>query len=217
MAYFMGITQVHENHMFAALPFLAAAAALDGWFALPFAAVTVCALANMALHDFLIGERLAAALAAWLPWREALAIQTANAALNVAGFAVFTVLLLRRPVAPRQSAAALLWRARAVLLAGVGLAGGALAALAAALGSPAVAGRLWDRMAQGALAAGPVEAKLGRRTPEEVLLARAALEYANGLYLLAGAAAIVAAAAAVAGAWWLRCARAAPKSEVRSR
>ena len=211
VAYFMTVTQVHENHMFAAVAFLAAAAALDAWFVLPFAVVTVGSFANMALHDFLIGDHLAVALATWLPWKTALAMQTANAAFNVAAFAALTALVLRRPPVARQTAAALRWRARCVLLAGLALAGGALAALAAILRSPAIAQRLWERLAHSALAAGPAEARLGHQTPEDVLLLRAALDYANALYTLAGIAAIVGAVAALAGAWWLLCASQTPR------
>ncbi|MGH2367167.1 MAG: hypothetical protein ACRDI2_03125 [Chloroflexota bacterium] len=206
VAYFMTVTQVHENHLFAAVPFLAAAAALDRWFLLPFAITSLCSFFNMTLHDFLIGDTLAMALAAWLPWRDPLSLQVANAMLNVAGLAVFTVLLLRRPPVARQSARALLWRARFVLLVGLVLAGGALAAVLAVLRSPVVAGRLWERLAESTLRAGPVEAKLGYNTPADALLARAAFDYANLLYTLASIAAVVGAVAALAGVWWLLCA-----------
>jgi hypothetical protein len=216
-AYFMTITQVHENHLFAAVPFLAAAAALDALFLVPLATVTVCAFANMALHDFLIGEWLAAELALRLPWQDPLALQTANAALNVAGFAAFTALILRRPAAVPQSAGALRWRARFVLLAGLAMAGGALAALLAAIRRPDVAVRLWDRLAETALASGPIEAKLGHRTPAETLLVRAAFDFANLLYTLAGIAAVVGAVAALAGAWWLLCSWAARRERRASK
>ncbi|MDQ3703239.1 MAG: hypothetical protein M3442_20325, partial [Chloroflexota bacterium] len=243
-AYFMTITQVHENHQFAALPFLAATAALDPWFLIPFATTTLCSFLNMALHDFLIGDAVSGALGSWLPWREPLALQTANAALNVAGFAVFTLLLLCRPLgvsrerragvasaaappagAPGQGARsapatereterdtvrgalsasrALLWRARLVLIAGLALAGGALGALLALLRDAALAERLWERLADSARAAGPIEAKLGHNTPTDDLLARAAVDFANLLYTLAGVAAISGTLAAVAGLWWI--------------
>lgn len=232
-AYFMTITQVHENHQFAALPFLAATAALDPWFLLPFATTTLCSFLNMALHDFLIGDAVSGALGWWLPWHEPLALQTANAALNVAGFAVFTVLLLCRPLgeargwragaaspstaAPEHGARlapaaardalsasrALLWRARLVLGAGLALAGGALGALLALLRQPLLAGRLWERLADSARRAGPIEAKLGHNTPTDDLLARAAVDFANLLYTLAGVAAISGTLAAVAGLWWI--------------
>lgn len=206
-AYFMTITQVHENHQFAALPLLAATAALDPWFALPFLVTTLCSFLNMAVHDFLVGDTLAAALTQHLPWKTALEVQTANAALNVAGFALFTLLLLRRPPGEAQSAGALLWRARLVLVAGVLLAGAALGALVAILRSPELAERLWQRAAAGAIgAATAVEVHLGLETPPEALLARAAVDFANLLYTLGGVAAITGAVAAVAGAWWLGCA-----------
>jgi hypothetical protein len=54
-----------------------------------------------------------------------------------------------------------------------------------------------------------VEAHLGHKTPEAELLARAATDYANLLYLLAGIAASVACWAALAGGWWLVCSWAA--------
>ncbi|HEV2124097.1 MAG TPA: hypothetical protein VGW38_15140, partial [Chloroflexota bacterium] len=206
MAYFMTVTQVHENHMFAAVPFLAAAAVLDAWFIVPFLIASVCAFLNMALHDFLIGEQVAATLATWLPWKEPLTIQTANAILNVAGFGLFTLILLRRPPGPRQTARGLLWRARFVLLSGLALAGGVLGALLAIIRMPELAERLWARAAERALLAGPVEAHLGHKTPPQILLERAALDFANNLYLLAGIAAIVGAVAAIAGGWWLLCA-----------
>ena len=146
-AYFMTVTQVHENHQFAAIPLLAATAALDPFFAIPFFTVSLCSFLNMALHDFLVGDALAGALLARLPWPEPLALQTANATLNVAGFAVFTLLILRRPPGPPQTARALLWRARFVLLTGLALAGGALGALLAVLRDPQLAARLWERLA----------------------------------------------------------------------
>jgi hypothetical protein len=204
-AYFMTVTQVHENHQFAAIPLLAATAALDPFFALPFLTVSLCSFLNMALHDFLVGDALAGALLVRLPWPEPLALQTANATLNVAGFAVFTLLILRRPPGPPQTARALLWRARFVLLTGLALAGGALGALLAVLRDPQLAARLWERLASQALGSGPVEAHLKRQTAPEDLLARAAIELANLLYALAGVAAIVGAVAALAGLWWVGC------------
>jgi hypothetical protein len=213
-AYFMAITQVHENHMFGALPFLAGAVALDGWLAVPFAVATLCVLANMALHDFLIGDHVAAAIGAlagrWLPSTEPVAIQTANAYLNVAAFIVFTLILLRRPAGVRQTAGYLRRRARLVMLGGIALGGAALAAAEALVRVPALAERTWQRVATQALAAGPIEAHLGHKTPPELLLARAALDFGNLLFALAAAAAIVGALAAAAGMWWLACARVAP-------
>jgi hypothetical protein len=208
-AYFMAITQVHENHMFAVLPLLAGAALLDRWLILPFLVASVSVFGNLALHDFLTADPLAAwfiARSPPLPWSDPLALQTANAALNVAGFILFTVLFLRRPPAVRQTVGELRWRARFVLAAGLVLAGGALAALHAILSKPNLAGGFWDRLASRALASGPIEAKLGRHTPADQLLARAAVDYANLLYTLGAVAAIVASVAAAAGLWWLLCA-----------
>jgi len=205
-AYFMAVTQVHENHMFAVLPFLAVTAALDLWFLIPFAIATVCVFLNMAIHDFLIGDHLALALAQWLPWKEPLAIQTANAQLNVLGFAVFTLLLLRRPPVIPQSARLLRWRARFVLLLGTVLSAGMLATVRAIASEPQRALALWERVRERAMLAGPIEAHLGHKSPPQVLLERAALDFANGLYLLAGVAAVVGALSCGAGAWWLICA-----------
>jgi hypothetical protein len=205
-AYFMTITQVHENHLFAALPFLAAAAALDFWLLAPFAIASVCFLGNLALHDFLIGDWVTAHVATWLPWHEPVAIQTANAALNVAGFALFTVIFLRRPFVPRQTAGELRLRARLVLVAGVAIAGSALAGVLAVVRNGTLAQRVWERLVAGAANVGPIEAKLGHKTPLGDLLARAAVDYANLLYTLAGVAAAVGAWAALAGAWWRLCA-----------
>jgi hypothetical protein len=209
-AYFMTITQVHENHQFGAVALLAGGAALDPWLAVPFAVTSLCSFLNMALHDFLVGDVLAGALGARLPWHDPLSLQTANAALNVAGFALFTVIFLRRPPGPPQTAPALRRRARFVLLGGVAIGGGALAALLAILGRPALADALWQHQAIRALGGAAVEAKLGLKTPAEGLLARAAVDYANLLYTLAGVAAIVGAVSLVAGLWWLGCARFAP-------
>jgi hypothetical protein len=133
----------------------------------------------------------------------------------VAGFALFTLLFLRRPAGPAQAAGALLARARFVLLLGVTLAGGALAAVQALLRTPALLESVWLRLAERALAIGPTEAKLGYKTPEELLLARAALDFANLLFTLAAVAAIVGAVAALAGTWWLLCAWAARRQARR--
>ena len=207
-AYFMFVTQVHENHMFAVLPFLAAAAALDAWFVVPFLIASVCVFFNMALHDFLVGDHVAASLAAqpWMPWKEPLQIQTANAQLNVAGFALFTLLLLRRPPVAAQSARLLRWRARFALVVGTLVAGAALLGARLLATDPERAHTVWERMAERALEAGPVEAHLGHKTPPNILLERAALEFANGLYLLGGVAVAVGSLAALAALWWLACA-----------
>ena len=207
-AYFMLVTQVHENHMFAVLPFLAAAAALDAWLFAPFVIASICVFFNMALHDFLIGDHVAAWLAqqSWVPWKEPLHIQTANAQLNVAGFALFTVLLLRRPPGAPQTARLLRWRARFALLVGTLLSGGALLVARLLATEPERALAAWERVAERALESAPVEAHLGHKTPANVVLERAALEFANGLYLLAGIAVAVGSLAALAATWWLICA-----------
>jgi hypothetical protein len=206
--YFMFLTQVHENHMFAVLPFLAAAAVLDAWLVAPFVIASVCVFFNMALHDFLIGDHLSAWLAqqAWMPWKETLQIQTANAQLNVAGFALFTLLLLRRPPVERQSARLLRWRARFALLVGSLVSGGALVVARLLATEPERALAAWERMAERALESAPVETHLGHKTPVNIVLERAALEFANGLYLLSGIAVAVGSLAALAGVWWLMCA-----------
>lgn len=202
-AYFMAVTQVHENHMFATIPFLAAAAALDAWFLLPFVIASVCVFFNMALHDFLVGDSLAAWLGQWLPSADALALQTANARLNVAGFAVFTLILLRRPPAGQISASHQRWRARLALAVGAVVGGGALAAARLLVTDPDRSAAVWERLAERALRAGPIEAHLGHKTPPTVLLEHAALEFANALYLFAGIAVVVGTVALLAGVWWL--------------
>ena len=206
-AYFMTVTQVHENHQFAAIPLLAATAALDPFFAMPFLTVSLCSFLNMALHDFLVGDALAGALMARLPWQEPPGL--ADGQRHPQRGRVRRLYPAASCAAPRarpRSARALLWRARFVLLAGLALAGGALGALLAILRDPQLAARLWERLAAQALGSGPVEAHLKRQTAPEDLLARAAVELANLLYALAGVAAIVGAVAAVAGLWWLGCA-----------
>ncbi|MGI8424772.1 MAG: hypothetical protein ACR2NO_11800 [Chloroflexota bacterium] len=207
-AYFMTVTQVHENHMFALLPFLSAAAALDAWFVAPLLIASTCVFFNMALHDFLIGDHLAAWLAqqSWIPWKEPIAIQTANAQLNVAGFALFTLLLLRRPPVSAQSPGLLRWRARLALVVGALVAGGALVVARVLATDPRRAQAAWEWLAERALRAGPIEAHLGHTTAPSILLERAALEFANGLYLLAGVAVAVGSVAAIAAVWWLNCA-----------
>ncbi|HET7771984.1 MAG TPA: hypothetical protein VFN74_24645, partial [Chloroflexota bacterium] len=65
---------------------------------------------------------------------------------------------------------------------------------------------VWQRLAERALEAGPVEAHLGHKTPPNVVLERAALEFANGLYLLGGIAVAVGSLSALAALWWLICA-----------
>jgi hypothetical protein len=99
---------------------------------------------------------------------------------------------------------------------GLALAGGALGGLEAVLRSPALAARLWERLSASALRVGPIEAHIGHKTPEDVLLARAAVDYANALYTLGSVAAIVGIWAVLAGTWWLGCAWAARRAGYHS-
>ena len=172
----MTVTQVHENHQFAAIPLLAATAALDPCFALPFLTVSLCSFLNMALHDFLVGDALAAALTARLPWQDPLDVQTANATLNVAGFALFTLLLLRRPPGAPQTARALLWRARFVLVAGLAAGRGGPGRPAGHPARPAAGGPPVGAPGRRGPGRGPVEAHLSARRRLRTLLARAAVE-----------------------------------------
>ncbi len=118
--FFMGMTQIHENHLYVMFPLLAVAVATDRrlWGIYAVLALTWCA--NMLLHDFDLAETVVAPL---LPWtlREA---QWANAAVNTLVFAVWTAWLTadtwrawswRRPPAskPRRPAAAILKRQEA--------------------------------------------------------------------------------------------------------
>jgi hypothetical protein len=63
--FFMGMTQIHENHMYVVFPLLAVAAAVDRrlWPLYVILAVSWCA--NMVLHDFDIAEQIVAPA---LPW-----------------------------------------------------------------------------------------------------------------------------------------------------
>lgn len=118
--FFMGMTQIHENHLYVMFPLLAVAAATDRrlWGIYAVLALTWCA--NMLLHDFDLAETVVAPL---LPWtlREA---HWANAAVNTLVFAVWTAWLTadtwrawswRRPPAgkPRRPAATILKRQEA--------------------------------------------------------------------------------------------------------
>jgi hypothetical protein len=76
--FFMGMTQIHENHMYVVFPLLAVAAAVDRrlWPLYAILAVTWCA--DMLLHDFDLAE---SGLEAALPWTAQQA-QQLNAAIN---------------------------------------------------------------------------------------------------------------------------------------
>ena len=59
-AFFMGMTQIHENHMYAVFPLLAVAAALN-WRLWPlYAVLALTWCANMLLHDFDLAETVVA-------------------------------------------------------------------------------------------------------------------------------------------------------------
>jgi hypothetical protein len=76
--FFMGMTQIHENHMYVVFPLLAVAAAVDRrlWPLYAILAVTWCA--DMLLHDFDLAE---SGVGAMLPWTAQQA-QQLNAAIN---------------------------------------------------------------------------------------------------------------------------------------
>src|SRR5206468_7914726 len=84
--FFMGMTQIHENHMYAVFPLLAVAAAVDRrlWPLYAVLALTWCA--NMLLHDFDLADAIVAPLLPW-PLEDA---QRANALINSGVFAVWT-------------------------------------------------------------------------------------------------------------------------------
>ncbi len=88
-AFFMGMTQIHENHMYVVFPLLAVAAAVDRrlWGLYAVLAGTWCA--NMLLHDFDLAETVVAPL---LPWALEDA-QWANAGANVLVLAGWTAWL----------------------------------------------------------------------------------------------------------------------------
>ena len=106
-AFFMGMTQIHENHMYAVFPLLAVAAALS-WRLWPlYAVLALTWCANMLLHDFDLAE---AVVAPALPWLLEDA-QRANALVNVAVFTRWTVWMVAAtarawlvPVAARPAA-----------------------------------------------------------------------------------------------------------------
>ena len=207
-AYFMTITQVHENHQFAAVPFLAAAAALDLAFLPIFLATSIASFVNMAVHDFLWGEPMTALILAEFPWLarwgivDGPTLQMANAWFNVTTFGLFSVIFLFRPTTPSQSARYLAWRARLTMIAGLALAGGACGALWVLTHDPVSVAALWQVFAIGAKAAPLMEAHLGFVTTLDARLGRAAVEYINIYYLLGTVAAVVGTLAACAGAVW---------------
>ena len=207
-AYFMTITQVHENHQFAAVPFLAAAAALDLAFLPIFLATSIASFVNMAVHDFLWGEPMTALILAEFPWLaqwgivDGPTLQMANAWFNVSTFGLFSLTFLFRPTTPSQSSRYLAWRARLTMLAGLALAGGACGALWVLTHDPVSVAAMWQVFAIGAKAAPLMEAHLGFVTTLDARLGRAAVEYINIYYLLGTVAVVVGTQAACAGAFW---------------
>jgi hypothetical protein len=207
-AYFMTITQVHENHQFAAVPFLAAAAALDLAFLPIFLATSIASFVNMAVHDFLWGEPMTALILAEFPslaqWGivDGPTLQMANAWFNVSTFGLFSVIFLFRPTTPSQSSRYLAWRARLTMIAGLALAGGSCGALWVLTHDPVAVAAMWQVFAIGAKAAPLMEAHLGFVTTLDARLGRAAVEYINIYYLLGTVAVVVGTLAACAGAVW---------------
>ena len=207
-AYFMTITQVHENHQFAAVPFLAAAAALDLAFLPIFLATSIASFVNMAVHDFLWGEPMTALILAEFPslaqWGivDGPTLQMANAWFNVSTFGLFSVIFLFRPTTPSQSSRYLAWRARLTMIAGLALAGGSCGALWVLTHDPVAVAAMWQVFAIGAKAAPLMEAHLGFVTTLDARLGRAAVEYINIYYLLGTVAVVVGTLSACAGAVW---------------
>jgi len=104
--FFMGMTQIHENHMYAVFPLLAVAAAVDRRLWPIYAALAVTWCANMLLHDFDLAEQVVAPLLPW-PLED---VQRANGLIDVAVFVAWTAWLLAAtarawlaPPAPRSA------------------------------------------------------------------------------------------------------------------
>ena len=207
-AYFMTITQVHENHQFAAVPFLAAAAALDLAFLPIFLATSVVMFTNMAIHDFLWGPPMTALYFAKFPWLERFGIvdaetlQMADAWANVGTFGLFSLLFLFRPTTPTQTATYLTWRARLTMLAGLALGGGACYVLWRLVNDHTASEALWQAFAIGSAAVPIIDKHLGLVTTPDARLGRAAVEYINLYYVFGAVAVIVAWQAALAGGIW---------------
>ncbi len=207
-AYFMTITQVHENHQFAAVPFLAAAAALDLAFLPVFLATSFVMFTNMAIHDFLWGAPMTALYLERLPWLARLGVvdggtlQMANAWLNVGTFGLFSLTFLFRPTTPGQSASYLVWRARLTMVAGLALGGGACFGLWRLINDRMAAEAVWQLLAISTQGVPLIDRHLGLVTTPGARLGRAAVEFVNLYYVLGGVAAIVCWAAAMAGATW---------------
>lgn len=90
LAFFMGMTQIHENHMYVVFPLLAIAAARDRRLWPLYAVLALTWFANMLLHDFDLAEQHVAPL---LPWPLA-TVQWANALVNTVVFGLWTLWLL---------------------------------------------------------------------------------------------------------------------------
>jgi hypothetical protein len=106
LAFFMVMTQIHENHMYVVFPLLAIAAALDRRLWVVYAVLACTWTANMVLHDFDIADQLIAPL---LPW--ALAnLHWLNALINTLVFVGWSAWLVadtaRAWLGPRRVAAA---------------------------------------------------------------------------------------------------------------
>jgi dolichyl-phosphate-mannose-protein mannosyltransferase len=95
VGWFVVTVRAHENHLFMALPFLAVAWALDRRYGLVFVLVSISLLMNLALHDPLLVENLAAGpdpghpLPAWI-----IVAQITNVAINLVTLAICFVLTL---------------------------------------------------------------------------------------------------------------------------
>ena len=93
LGWFVFTTQAHENHLFFALPLLSLAWPRRPKLLVPFAVVTLTVLLNMALQD----QPLLAALGFDLYDPVVQALRTANAVLNLACFASWSLWALLRP------------------------------------------------------------------------------------------------------------------------
>jgi hypothetical protein len=109
LGFFMGMTQIHENHMYVVFPLLAVAAAVDRRLWLVYLILALSWCANMLLHDFDIAEQIVGPA---LPWplpdaqRFGALVNTVVLALWTAWMAADTLRSWTRPGARTEAARA---------------------------------------------------------------------------------------------------------------
>jgi Gpi18-like mannosyltransferase len=106
LGWFTFTTQVHENHLFFALPLLSLAWPTRRWLLVPFGAITLTLLGNMWLHDQLLLEALGSGLQDPLVERLRLLDATVNV-LCCIGWAALAA--LRAPDSSASSATVTYW------------------------------------------------------------------------------------------------------------